>query len=190
MVTEDGVQVPARRDAPWGPDEYRAATSGSNSRADGCPRARLGFAPRADVHERRGQVRPVARHGRRRRGQPGSLERRLAVEMMDRSVPPDRADLCGEGRCSSSSRYAATHEWKTTSGAASSIVATDTPQIGEHVAALEAWWMRRAADVRQGGAQAAEADRVIRPLAGEEPLCRVVRERVDGGRGRVRRDLP
>jgi hypothetical protein len=43
------------------------------------------------------------------------------------------------------------------------------PEVGEHVPAFEARGVPRAANVRQGGAQSPEADRVVRPLAGEKP---------------------
>ena len=92
MVTEDGVQVPARRDAPGGrtssPDDYEGSGHQRIQYPCGWVSARrtARASPGLDVDQRGGQIRPLPPHGRRRGGQTRRLEGALAVEMVHRAV--------------------------------------------------------------------------------------------------------
>ena len=52
-------------------------------------------------------------------------------------------------------------------------------QIGQQVAALETWGIRRGPDIGQCGPQALEAGGIVRPQTSQQPAGLVIRERVD-----------
>ena len=108
MVTEEGIQVPARRDAPWGPDagyEESQATNGSSTRAGGYlrgaqRRVRLGRCgpawspdpapPGAPVTE--GWAGPESRRDSRSRGGGRGGARRARRPVRSETAAPPRSD--------------------------------------------------------------------------------------------------
>ena len=136
-------------------------------------------AARADVHEGRGQVGPLAPHRRGRRREAGRLEGRLAVEVVHGPVPAERAHLLGQGALLRLVEVGGHPGVEDDERVVAGDGGGDPGQVRHHVAALEPRGVRRGAHVGQRGAQAAEAHRVVRPLAGQQPPGRVVGARVE-----------
>ena len=147
----------------------------------GVGQAHGGASARADVDQRGGQIRSLAAHRRRGRGQAGSLEGALAVEVVHRAALAERGHLFGQGALLFLAEVGGHPGVEHDQGPVARHGGDHTGQVRQHVAALEARGVGRGPHVGQRGAQAVEAGRGCRATG--RPAASAPRRRRTGRPG-------